>query len=106
MNDDLTRVTTYGRPVFAGPGPGALWQHVCGNLATVDLLGDGFTWELNCDRCSRRDGWVPLFAYTGRLCDQCMGNGWVPIGGKVSSAPYGFSTVTECTACEASGVGS
>lgn len=105
---DFKRVATYGEPVFCGPGPGPLWRHLCGTIAFVDLLADDEgqlqPWERDCPGCSRRDGWLPLLVYTGPLCDQCHGNGWVPISGRVLAAVCGFDTVTECTACEASGM--
>jgi hypothetical protein len=110
MTTQLLRVTTYGQPIFKGPGPGPLWRHHCGQLAAVDLLGGGWSklqpWEYECQGCgcAGRDGWQALFAFTGAVCDQCHGNGWVPIGGKVIGAPCAYETVTECTACDASGV--
>jgi hypothetical protein len=116
MTDQLVRVSSYGQPVFQGL-TGPLWRHACGHLTSVDLLADGDAqlqpWQRPCEGCGVRDGWIPygncdgwlpLLTYTGPLCDQCQGNGWVPIAGKVNSAPYGFVTVTECTACEASGM--
>lgn len=110
MTAEFARVTTYGQPVFKGPGPGSLWRHRCGQLAAVDLLGGGWSklqpWEYECQGCLRveRDGWQPLLAYAGPVCDQCHGNGWVWIAGKVTGALYGYETVTECTACDASGM--
>lgn len=105
------RAGSYGEAVFAGPGYGPLWRHACGRIAWVDLLADedpGQPWEQECKGCQgrRREDWVPLFAYTGPLCDQCQGNGWVPISGKVDGAPSGYDTVTECTACGGSGMAS
>ncbi len=111
MVERFKRVATYGEPIFTGPGPGPLWRHHCGHLAVVDLLGDGDSklqpWAYGCGTCGCLDkDWQPLFAYTGALCDQCDGNGWVPIGGKVLNAPMGYRTITECTACDASGMAS
>ncbi|GAA2623639.1 hypothetical protein GCM10010399_63620 [Dactylosporangium fulvum] len=105
------RSTSYGEAVSAGPGYGPLWRHECGNIAWVDLLADDGPrqpWESECAGCRglRREYWLPLFVYNGPLCDQCQGNGWVPISGKVAGAPAGFDTVTECTACDATGMAS
>lgn len=104
---DFFRVATYGEPVFVGPGAGPLWRHTCGYIVGAELLADTDEerrpWAHPCPHC-RLGTWLPLFVHTGALCDQCDGNGWVPIGGKVLSAPMGFSTVTECTACDASGI--
>jgi hypothetical protein len=117
MTGEFARVTTYGQPVFTGPGPGPLWRHQCGQLTAVDLMGEGSEqlqpWQYPCGGCGVKDpwkppgnveGWLPLLAFTGPLCDQCQGNGWVPISGKVQGAVCGFDTVTECTACESTGM--
>ncbi len=103
------RAGSYGAAVFAGPGYGPLWRHACGHIAWVDLLADedpGQPWERECKGCQgrRREDWLPLFAYTGPCCDQCQGNGWVPISGKVDGVLCGYDTVTECAACGGSGI--
>lgn len=105
----FTRVTSYGRPVLKGLD-GSLWQHNCGIIENVDLLdayGGTQPWGRPCVCGGNRgqETWRPLYAYTGPTCDQCAGNGWVPISGKVDGAPCGYDTVTECTACAGMGWG-
>lgn len=100
------RVVNYGKPMFAGPN-GPAWQHLCGNIATIEVIDRiEVPWFLECSECraTGSDGWRPLYAYTGPLCDQCHGNGWVPISGKVTGALCGYDTVTKCTACGATGM--
>jgi hypothetical protein len=106
MTTGFVRVASYGQPVFRGL-TGPLWRHVCGETTSVDLLdGDVHPGDRECAGClgQGRHDWRPLFAYHGPLCDQCNGNGWVPVAGKVDGAVCGYETVVECTACEASGV--
>lgn len=104
------RTASYGEPVIRGM-VGPLWRHVCGNITSVDILGGGRLgqpWEHECSGCRgrHREDWRPLHVYTGPLCDQCQGNGWVPISGKVDGAFCGYDTVTECTACAGTGMAS
>ncbi len=100
-------MVSYGKPVFRG-AEGSLWQHDCGFITAVDLMADDprQPWERGCGSChgSRPNDWRPLFAYTGPWCDQCDGNGWVPISGKIHGAICGYDTVTECSACDGSGM--
>lgn len=106
MTTNLRRAASYGESVFRGL-TGPLWRHRCGNVTTVDLLDDPRQpWETECAGCRDRDreNWLPLMVWTGPLCDQCEGNGWVPIAGKADGAVCGYETVTECAACDALGV--
>lgn len=110
MTASLFERITYGKPLYAGL-TGPAWQHRCGNVVDVDLLDDDhliFPWDRKCVGCQwhGRDGWRPLFTFTGPCCDQCHGNGWVPISGKVDGAMCGYDTVTECTACGGTGMAS
>jgi hypothetical protein len=103
--NEFERVVNYGKPMFRGLN-GSVWQHRCGNIMTVELIDRvEVPWLFECAGCRGRgsDGWYPLYAYTGPLCDQCHGNGWVPISGKNDGALCGYDTVTECTACGATG---
>lgn len=108
MTAPFKRVANYGESSFVGPCEGPLWRHSCGNIAEADLLGESDEarrpWAHPCPHC-RLGVWSPLFAYAGPLCDQCDGNGWVSIGGQHPGF-LAFQTVTECTACDASGVSS
>lgn len=56
-----------------------------------------------CGGNNGQETWRPLYAYTGPVCDQCAGNGRVPISGKVDGAATGYDTVTFCTACNGMG---
>lgn len=105
MTPHLRRVASYGEPVFRGQ-PGPLWRHRCGQITGVDILDyRRHPSDIECAGCrgKGRDGWQPLLVYTGPLCDQCDGNGWVPISGKVDGSITGYDTVTECTACNSLG---
>ncbi len=108
MTEHFKRVANCGEPSFVAPCQGPLWRHICGRIVEADLLGETEVERapqtLGCDKCGHPSPFRPLFAYTGALCDQCDGNGWVPIGGKVHGAPMGYRTVTECTACNESGM--
>lgn len=103
----FARVTSYGQPVTKG-FTGSYWRHACGNMTAVDLLADPVQpWDRECAGCRSRgrNGWRILLTYSGPYCDQCDGNGWVPISGKNDGAAVGYDTVTECTACDGMGWG-
>lgn len=111
MTDTFRRAAVYGEPVFAGPVEGPLWRHTCGNITSTDLMDDRGPqqpWNHECSGCrgTGRQGWLPLYVYTGETCDQCDGAGWVPMHGHVNGALGGYQTVTPCTACGATGIAS
>ncbi len=93
---------------------GPAWRHLCGTIIVLDLLADRPGDRVmpprgGCEGCSRGSEpgtWKPLLIYTGPLCDQCHGNGFVPIAGKHDGAICGYETVTPCTACSATGIAS
>lgn len=93
---DYARAAFHGRPA---------WQHdVCGRIETIDLI-DLAAFQWRCPGClmSGAEQWRPVFAYLGRRCDQCAGNGSVPVTGHVTGAPTGYETSAGCTACGGSG---
>lgn len=100
------RRVAYGEPVFRQPCGGPVWRHQCGNMTVLDLLDrDTVPWRTECAGCraTTPDGWRPVMVYDGPRCDQCHGNGWVPIGGRLFGNSA-YATVTECTACSTTGV--